>query len=437
MSDSTRSDLSPEHFHVHRLGECRFATPLSVARYTEDDDRIAYSQRVSELCAQGNSPETILSFEEAGPRSRIFFDPSTTTCGIVTCGGLCPGLNDVIRAVTLQLHHGYGVPRVLGFRYGYAGLSPRYGHGPVELGPEQVRNIHETGGTILGTSRGEQDVGEMVDTLQRHEVNVLFTIGGDGTQRGAHAIMEECARRNLALAIIGIPKTIDNDISFVQATFGLETAMSIAQQAVQCAHTEAENSRNGVGIVKLMGRESGFIAAFATLANGHVNFCLIPENRLVLEGDQGLLACLHRRLVKRSHAVIVVAEGAGQDLVQATGRDASGNVKQGDIGTYIKDCVSAYLRERHIDGRVIYIDPSYIVRSVPANAHDSVYCVMLAQHAVHAAMAGRTDMLVGFWNGEYTHVPIPLAVAERKKVRLDSDLWQAVLQETGQPMEMQ
>lgn len=431
-----RCNLSPGDFTIRRLGEGRYDSPLTVSRYVDETDRIAYHAHVDSLFACGTEPSQVLAFDEAGPRRKLFFDPRTVTCGIVTCGGLCPGLNDVIRALVLQLYHGYKVPKILGFRYGYEGLCPRYGHAPLELTVELVRDIHEQGGTILGSSRGNQDIGEMVDTLERLEVNVLFTIGGDGTLRGAHDIAEECRRRGLPIAIVGVPKTIDNDIAHIHVTFGMETAMSVAHDALTSAHTEAANTRNGVGLVQLMGRESGFIACYATLASGHVNFCLIPENPFRLEGENGLLALLRRRLARRRHALIVVAEGAGQDLVTTQGKDASGNVKFGDIGLFLKEAITCFLDDNNIQGRVRYIDPSYLVRSVRSNAHDSVFCTMLAQHAAHAAMAGFTDLVIGFWSNEFTHVPIPLATSERKKVNLDGDLWQSVLQQTGQPMHM-
>jgi 6-phosphofructokinase 1 len=241
----------------------------------------------------------------------------------VTCGGLCPGLNDVIRATVMSLYHHYGVRAIFGFPFGYEGLSEKYRHEPVPLTPDVVMNIHKQGGTILGSSRGQQDVPAMVNTLAQMNIGILFAIGGDGTLRGALAIDTEARRRGLQLTVIGIPKTIDNDVSFVQQTFGFETAVSEAKRATSAANAESLGARNGVGLVKLMGRDSGFIAAYTALADHNVNFCLVPEVPFTLDA---FLMSLRERLERRRHAVIVVAEGAGQELMSPSqGRDRSGN----------------------------------------------------------------------------------------------------------------
>jgi 6-phosphofructokinase 1 len=270
----------------------------------------------------------------------------------------------------------------------------------------------------------------MVDTLERMNVGILFTIGGDGTLKGAHALAEEIAARNLKIGIVGIPKTIDNDISYVNKSFGFETAVGESRTAIYCAHVEATGARNGIGLVKLMGRHSGFIAANATLANSEVNFCLVPEVKFSLDN---FLAGLKKRLQKRSHAVIVVAEGAGQDLIGASSeKDASGNVKLADIGPFLKQKILEFFNAEQMKVTLKYIDPSYTIRSMPANPHDSVFCLLLGHNAVHAAMAGRTDMLVSYWNGEYTHVPIGLSVSKRKQIDPAGRLWGSVLESTGQ-----
>ena len=425
------SDLD---FAVSRLSECRIPSPMSGAQFVSDDESVLYHSSLAEieaLLAEGKRPPTL---ELAGPREKIYFDPSKLKCGIVTCGGLCPGLNDVIRAIVMSLFHHYRVRTVFGFRYGYQGLSYRYGDAPMELTPEEVADIHEKGGTILGSSRGEQDVSDMVDTLERMNVGILFAIGGDGTLRGAHGIAEEIGRRGLKIGVIGVPKTIDNDISFVEKSFGFETAVSEAATAIYSAHAEAEGARNGIGLVKLMGRESGFIAAHAALAISDVNFCLVPEVPFSLEA---FLEALRLRLEKRGHAVIVVGEGAGQDLLKATGeRDASGNVRLGDIGTFLRDKINDYFKKIGMEANLKYIDPSYTIRSMPANPHDSVFCLLLGHNAVHAGMTGRTDMLVSNWRREFTHVPIPLAVSEPKQIDPEGRLWSNVLESTGQPLDM-
>ncbi len=426
--------LQPQQLEIQSLGECRIASPIKGIRFLENGDRVLVSASLDTvngiIAAGGQLP----AFEKAGPRSKIYFDPSKLKCGIVTCGGLCPGLNDVIRAVVLSLYHNYKVKTVFGFPYGYEGLSYRFGHAPVELNPEAVSRIHEYGGTILGSSRGHQDISEMVDTLDRMNIGILFTIGGDGTLRGAQAISEEILRRGLKISVVGIPKTIDNDISYVERSFGFETAVSEAVKAIDAAHTEAKGARNGIGLVKLMGRDSGFIAVYASLARSDVNFCLIPESPFSLDK---LLEGLCDRLQRRGHAVVVVAEGAGQELMQTSGeRDASGNLRHGDIGVFLKERIGDYFQKLKMDATLKYIDPSYTIRGVPANPHDSAFCLLLGQNAVHAGMAGRTNLVVGFWMGTFTHVPIPLAVSQRKKVDPESWVWSSVLTSTGQPKEM-
>ena len=427
----TDTDLD---FTISKLGECRIPSPMQVGQFVGDDERVLYHDKMEEVKVYLDSGKEPPQFETAGPREKVYFDPSKLKCGIVTCGGLCPGLNDVIRAIVLGLFYHYGVKTVFGFRYGYEGLSYRYGHVPMELNPETVKDIHKLGGSILSSSRGPQDISEMVDTLDRMNIGILFTIGGDGTLRGAQALSDEVARRGLKISAIGIPKTIDNDISFVQSSFGFDTAVSESRTAIDSAHAEALGARNGVGLVKLMGRESGFIAAYATMANSDVNFCLIPEAPFTLEG---FLGALKERLKGRGHAVIVVGEGAGQDLMQGTGaKDASGNVKFNDIGLFLKDRINSYFKKEGMEVNLKYIDPSYTIRSLPANPRDSAFCLLLGRHAVHAGMSGRTGMVVANWKGEFTHVPIRMAVSSRKKIDPNGRFWSTVLSCTGQPREM-
>jgi 6-phosphofructokinase 1 len=423
------------------LGKTSIPSPLTQPEqaFIEDDDRVLWSANLKDIAIfeqQAAKPRArdLPSFESAGPRKHLYFDPKTIACGIVTCGGLCPGLNDVIRAITLTLHHDYRVPKILGFQYGYAGIPLSSAQPPLTLNPDLVSNIHSRGGTVLGTSRGPQDVGVMVEALQRHGVHVLFTIGGDGTLRGATALAAEIERRGLPIAVVGLPKTIDNDLLWVDKSFGFLTAVEEARRAIQAANNEAQSARGGIGLVKLMGRYSGFIAAHATVANNDVNFCLIPEVPFALAGKNGLLEAVERRLRARGHAVIVVAEGAGQDLLPKTQEtDASGNLKLQDIGVHLKQELQTFLKARQQPVTVKYIDPSYLLRGLPANAADAEMCLQLAQNAVHAGLAGKTAMLVGYWNQRFTHVPLELAVAGRKQVTEHDKLWQAVLTSTGQP----
>jgi 6-phosphofructokinase 1 len=428
--------LQESDFTVDRLGPCEFDSPMRNVPFIRDDRRVLYHAEVAEVCAdieQGRKP---LSFEIGGPRERLFFKPGTVRAGLVTCGGLCPGLNDVIRAVVLSLQHHYSAERIYGFRYGYEGLIEDYGHEPLMLDSEEVDHIEDAGGTILGSSRGPQDVGRMVDRLEKLGINMLFVIGGDGTLRGGRDMAAEIQRRGARIAVVGLPKTIDNDIGYVQMSFGFQTAVSEAGQAIAAAHVEAKGARNGIGLVKLMGRHSGFIAAHAALAGSQVNFCLVPESPFTLEA---FLTALQARVERRKHAVVVVAEGAGQDLLEAEaspGHDASGNAKLGDIGLFLRDEIKAHFQRKNISVGLKYIDPSYMIRGVPANAFDSAFCLLLGHNAVHAAMSGRTNVVVGFWRNEFTHVPIPLATTGRKQILPDSRLWSSVLASTGQPRDM-
>ena len=403
--------------------------------FKSDDEHVIVDHNVG----ASPMPDHPSEFEVAGPREKIFFDPAKTTAAVVTCGGLCPGLNDIIKGIVTQCHYRYGVTKVFGFRYGFEGLIQRYGHVPMLMRPESVSQIHNFGGTILGSSRGPQDVAEMVDTLEEMRIDVLYVIGGDGTLRGADQIVHEIARRKLRKAIVGIPKTIDNDIMWIDKSFGFETAFAEAVKAVKCAYIEATGAVNGIGLIRLMGRDSGFIACFSALAAGNVDFVLIPEVSFTLEGERGLLEALRYRLAKRKNALIVVAEGAGQPLMKenAGATDASGNRKLGDIGLFLRDRIGEFFKERRIEVSLKYMDPSYLVRSVPANAQDNVYCSQLAQHAVHAGMAGKTGMLVGRWHCSFVHLPIALATQGRRKVDPNSELWQSVLESTSQPAMLQ
>lgn len=375
-------------------------------------------------------------FQLAGPREKIFFAPESCRAAVVTCGGLCPGLNNVIRSLFLELHYHYGVSTLLGIRYGYHGLNPANGWPPLVLDLETVSGIHETGGTILGTSRGPEEPAVMVNYLRQLGVNILFTVGGDGTQRGALAIHQEARRQNYALAVVGIPKTIDNDIQYVSRTFGFTTAVEQARAVIDGAHTEARAVLNGVGLVKLMGRDSGFIAAAATVASGEVNYCFVPEVRFALDGPNGLLAVLDKRLARKQHAMIVVAEGAGQDLINRDEirRDASGNIVHADIGAYLQSRIRAHYSASGKPVNVRYIDPSYAIRSKKANTEDAILCDRLARYSVHAAMAGKSGLIVGLLHEKFIHVPAAMATSARKKLDERGPLWGAVLASTGQPL---
>jgi 6-phosphofructokinase 1 len=413
---------------ITQLGEAEYPSPVTVS--APDDVFVP-----AEIQWPGSkTPDQLMLFEKAGARKKLFFDPRQTRAAIVTCGGLCPGLNNVIRSVTRQLIRGYGAKSVLGIVGGYRGLDPARGKPPIELTDELVEDLHKEGGTMLRTSRGPVDMAVAVEFLISRQVNMLFTVGGDGTQRGGNALFEQARQRGHALAVVGIPKTIDNDVRYVTRTFGYSTAVEEAVHVIDSAHTEARSVDNGVALVKLMGRHAGFIAAAATVANQDVNFCLVPEVPFALEGPGGLLAALERRLEKKGHAVVVVAEGAGQNLLGTSGeRDASGNVKLNDIGAFLRDAFKAHFESRGTEMTLRYFDPSYQVRGRPANTEDAVLCDRMGRHAVHAAMAGKTGLVISYLHGQFVHVPIGIIAEASKRLDLEGELWRAVLACTGQP----
>ena len=414
--------------NITTLGEPLFNSPL--ASHVSDKARVLFNVVVD----PDEPPTEELLFELAGPREKIFFDPKKTRAGIVTCGGLCPGLNNVIRSLVLELHHDYGVREILGFVDGYQGLDPWRGSEPIPLTPEFVEDIHKEGGSVLNTSRGPVDVSVAVDNLIRRKINILFVVGGDGTQRGGAELYHEAKSRGHALAVVGVPKTIDNDVAFVSRTFGFLTAVEEAAKVIDCAHTEAHSVHNGISVVKIMGRHAGFIAASATIASQDVNFTLVPEVPFVLEGENGFLAALKKRVVDRAHAVILVAEGAGQHLLEGGPDefDASGNRKLKDIGLFMRDKIESYFKAEGVPCVLRYFDPSYLIRSVPASAEDAILCDFFARNAVHAAMAGKTGLVIGMQHETFTHVPIELLANQKKQLDLNSPSWLGVLASTGQ-----
>jgi 6-phosphofructokinase 1 len=429
-------------FTIKTLGRATIPSPLTLsstdgdnlADYTNDDEKVIYNIEI-QPGTEVPLPERGL-LEKAGPRAKIYFDPSKVHAGVVTCGGLCPGLNDVIRSVVMTLWYHYGVRRISGFKFGFRGFLPRYRLPVAELTPDLVVDAHRQGGTILGSSRGGgESTAEIVDTIERMNLSILFVIGGDGSQKGALAIANEVEKRGQKVAVVGVPKTIDNDLCFIQRSFGFETAVSKAVEAVTGAHVEAHDAVNGVAIVKLMGRDSGFIAAYTSLGTNDVNYVFVPEVPFDLDGERGLLKDLKKRLENRNHALIVVAEGAGQDLLPESEikRDASGNRKLGDIGLFLKERIDGYFRKEKVEINLKYIDPSYIIRSMPANPGDSIYCTRLGANAVHAAMAGKTSLISSYLNDHFVHVPIAPVVAKRNRINPESSLWRSVIEATGQP----
>jgi 6-phosphofructokinase 1 len=420
------------------LGERKIASPIKSREETNvfisDADQVMIDVNLDRMKTLFQEGSHVPAFEMAGPREKIYFDPSKVRCALVTCGGLCPGLNDIIRSIVLGLFYAYGVTNVYGVRYGLQGFIPKYGHDVFQLTPADVSGILERGGSILGSSRGPQPIDEIVDCLDRMNIGVLFMIGGDGTLKAATKIADCITDRGLKICVVGIPKTIDNDIFLVSRSFGFDTAVDIATLAIKAAHSEAEGYPNGIGLIKLMGRYSGFIASTVVLAQQDVNFVLIPEVDFDLGGPKGFLAALEKRLHERKHAVIVVAEGAGQKYftVDNPDRDQSGNVKLNDIGLFLKEAIQSYFKAKDVEVSLKYIDPSYIIRSLPANANDHAFCSVLGRDAVHAGMAGKTRLMIGHWNNHFVHIPMSASAGKRKQVDTNGKLWRSVLESTGQ-----
>jgi len=374
-------------------------------------------------------------FRRAGPRQKVYFESDEVRACIVTCGGLCPGLNTVIREIVCGLQVMYGVKELIGIQGGYAGF---YSKNTVALTRKTVDDIHKKGGTILGTSRGGHDTIKIVDSIQDRGINMVFIIGGDGTQKGAAAIYQEVKRRGYKCVVCGIPKTIDNDICVIDKSFGFDTAVEEAQRAINAAHVESESAENGIGLVKLMGRYSGFIAQYATLASRDVDLCLIPESPFYLDGHGGLLEFIEKRIKEFGHMVIVVAEGAGQDLIaqdmkSMDTKDPSGNKLLLDVGLWLSQKIKEHFAKKKKTLNLKYIDPTYMIRAIPSNASDNVYCTLLAQCAVHGAMAGFTGMTVGLVNGRHAYIPFYKITESTNKVSITDRMWARLLSSTNQP----
>lgn len=426
-------------FTITNLGKRLIKSPLKIKNFIEDDKRLLFNSHLDDYLSLTDKKGMPLSVEIAGPRGKIFFNPARTRAAIVTCGGLCPGINDVIRSLTNALYFNYNVKNISGVRYGLRGLNPEFGHKFVKLTPEFVKDISNMGGSILATSRGPQDADIIVDYLVKLKINILFCIGGDGTIRAAEKITAEINKRNLKIAVVCIPKTIDNDLNLIEKSFGFDTAIGKAAEAIKSAHVEAKGAFNGIGLIKIMGRNSGHIAAYAALAQNDTNFVLIPEVPFGMEGKNGFLPALKKRMKARGHAVILVAEGAGQDLLKKDNgnqeRDPSGNIRLLDIGLFLKNAIEDYFKKNNMEINLKYIEPSYLIRSVESNASDDIYCNMLGQYAVHAAMAGKTGILVALMKDEYIHLPLS-SVASNRKIDPNGNIWLRVLESTGQPASM-
>ncbi|GAB4852690.1 ATP-dependent 6-phosphofructokinase 3 [Ancistrocladus abbreviatus] len=407
--------------------------------FVHDDDTVI------QKAVQHKDGERGIHFRRQGPRQKVYFRSDEVKACIVTCGGLCPGLNTVIRELVCGMDHMYGIKDIVGIQGGYKGF---YARNTIALTPKSVNHIHKRGGTVLGTSRGghitskivdsiedrginqEGRSGEIVDSIQDLGINQVYIIGGDGTQRGASKIYEEVRRRGLKVAIAGIPKTIDNDIPVIDKSFGFDTAVEEAQRAINAAHVEAESAENGIGLVKLMGRDSGFIAMYASLASRDVDCCLIPESPFYLEGPGGLFEYIDTRLKENGHIIIVIAEGIA-DTMDAV--DPSGNKILKDAGLWMAQSIKDYFARIKKTVTLKYIDPTYMIRAIPSNASDNVYCTILAQTAVHGVMAGFTGFTVGPVNGRHCYIPFRHITEQQNRVVITDRMWARLLSSTNQP----
>jgi 6-phosphofructokinase 1 len=388
---------------------------------------------------QETTPQSVVrAFYASSKPTKLHFSSSRQLhAAIVTCGGLCPGLNNVIRAITLCLHHEYHVHRVYGVQGGWHGFADKE-YPPLVLTPESVDSVHHQGGSFLRTSRGGLDLEKVHTFLTKYQISLLFILGGDGTHRGAYQVHQYCREHHLEVAVVGIPKTIDNDIDYIDRSFGFHTAVEAAQASIRTALVEAKCTvPNGIGVIKMMGREAGFLAAYAALGSGgDVDAVLVPEVPVVLHGPDGILPFLQRRVLEKGYAVCVVAEGAGQELLEAVQEteQGSGNKKLPPIAEYVRDEIKAFFRAQNSECSMKYVDPSYSVRSQPANAADSLYCIQLGTGAVHGAMAGYTGFSVGRVNNRIVYIPIPQLVATSPRfMNPDGEIWQQILSTTGQP----
>lgn len=407
--------------------------------YVYDDDRallkvIKYSSPNSAgaECIDANCGWVEQWVHRAGPRKQIYFEPKEVKAAIVTCGGLCPGLNDVIRQIVFTLEI-YGVKKIVGIPFGYRGFFDE-GLSEILLSRQVVQNINLAGGSLLGVSRGGGNISDIVDSIQARGIDMLFVLGGNGTHAGANAIHSECHKRRMKVAVVCVPKTIDNDILLMDKTFGFDTAVEEAQRAINSAYIEARSAYHGIGLVKLMGRSSGFIAMHASLSSGQIDVCLIPEVPFNLEGPYGVLHHLEHLVKTKGSAVVCVAEGAGQELLQkSNATDASGNVVLGDIGVRIQQQIKRHFKEIGVPADVKYIDPTYMIRACRANASDAILCTVLGQNAVHGAFAGFSGITTGICNTHYVYLPIPEVITSPRVVDPNSRMWHRCLTSTGQP----
>ena len=418
-----------------------YRTPEARKTVTADMDVIAQFQARA---------QPVPAFLEAGPRRMLFHEPQSVRAVVVTSGGLAPGLNCVVHGIVTRHWNTYGVNAarrggIFGIYDGFVGLYNKpLDKTPASLRPEITEPWLDRGGSMLGARRfHEQELGELADqitaNLALNDINILYVIGGDGSLKVAHEIAQRAKARNIS--VVGIPKTMDNDVLWVWQSFGFNTAVQKAAEVVNTMHAEAESTRR-VGLIELFGAESGFVAANATLASGHVDLVLVPEIFLALCPQQ-CEALLDRfieylsqtvRSKERAHAIVVLAEGVGelfkQRQVKLGGQPVSGKNFAGELRDFLQGGLKDPL------GRVVDVfvnQPRHNIRAVPANAYDQIYCARLGALAVDNALAGYTDVMVSQWLTEYVLVPLELVALGKKSIPPGGMFWKQVVSSTGQP----
>lgn len=338
--------------------------------------------------------------------------------GVLTGGGDCPGLNAALRAVTksLILQHD---AEVVGIRDGYRGLIER---NVQPLSYQDMSGIMTQGGTILGASnkadpfsyqpRGGADVSaQVVSTYQSLDLNALVAIGGDGTMSIAHGLAE------MGMNIVGVPKTIDNDLAGTDRTFGFDTAVSIATEAIDRIHTTAQ-SHHRVMIIETMGRYAGWIALHAGVASG-TDVILIPE--IEYDIDEVAQVCIERQQGGQRFTIIAIAEGAksqdGERVVREEVEKTADTVRFGGIGRTLDDQL-----QRRLDSEVRTTILGHMQRGGTPTAYDRNLATAFGARAAALVAEETFDRMVALQDGAFTEVPLSEVANRTRTVPLNSPL---------------
>lgn len=434
-----------------------------------------------------------LTMPEAGPRRYVSYpQKNQLKVGILVSGGIAPGINAVISGIIAR-HHAYQAwsqkinknyaLEILGYSEALKGLL-HAGRPAVPLDLKTVREAVNHGGSILPTARADELL-DLEDPKQRdgaldkvtsrlinQQIDILYIIGGDGSMRAAHAI--SCrARRNPIneLSVIGIPKTMDNDILWVWQSFGFLSAVEFAKQAILQLHTEVMSNPR-LCVIQLFGSDSGFVVSHAALASGVCDAVLIPEVNFTLKQLSGYI---RYRLQDRPHSdkpyggIVALAETAipldWREYVSATAEVADGSEKviltpeelraietfeshgrrvHGQTPDALRSgglrLVSQILQreirklgDRWSSYRVFTNEPRHLIRSIEPSVSDVIFAQRLGTLAVDNAMAGYHDFMISQWLTEYVLVPLKLVVLGRKRVPEHGIFWKSVRASTGQP----